>query len=60
MSHRKMCGVPLMDNADGQVLETGLIRGNSRLPTKRKAAFLGEWRPVAGNRLAAPGTRAGS
>lgn len=31
MSHRKICGVPMMDNEDGQMLETGLIRGNSAL-----------------------------
>jgi hypothetical protein len=54
MSHRKMCGVPMIDNADGRVLETGLIRGNSRLPTKRTAAFLRGGGPVAGVRLAAP------
>jgi hypothetical protein len=31
MSHRKMWGVPMMDNADGQMLQTGLNRGNSAL-----------------------------
>jgi len=29
MSHRMMCHVPMMDNEDGRMLETGLIRGNS-------------------------------
>jgi len=29
MSHRKICGVPAMDNEDGRMLENGLIRGNS-------------------------------
>jgi len=59
MSHRKMCGVPLMDNPDGRVLETGLIRGNSRLPAKRTAAFIkgGGWSLC--NRLTGPGTRVG-
>jgi hypothetical protein len=34
MSHCKMYGVPMMDNADGRMLETGQIRGNSA-PTCR-------------------------
>jgi hypothetical protein len=37
MSHRMMCGVPKMDNADGRMLETGLIRGNSAPPCRNAA-----------------------
>jgi len=50
----------MIDNADGRVLETGLIRGNSRLPTKRTAAFLRGGGPVAGVRLAAPDQNRGT
>jgi hypothetical protein len=34
MSHRMMCGVPKMDNANHRMLETGLIRGNSAPPCR--------------------------
>jgi len=56
MSRRKMSGVPKMDNAGGQVLETGLIRAILRLLAKRKAAS-SFWAAGRGNRLAAPGTK---
>ena len=29
MSHRTMAGMPMMDNEDGRMLDTGLNRGNS-------------------------------
>ena len=34
MSHRMICGVPKMDNADGRMLVTGQIRGNFAPPCR--------------------------